>query len=66
MRFSELFRYANSLWLFFALYFITQYRPVRVKRGAPPPIFCATSSAPNGVPLLPGMSPRPNFEVETG
>ena len=39
MRFSELFRYANSLWLFFALYFITQYRPVRVKRGAPPPIF---------------------------
>lgn len=33
MRFSELFRYANSLWLFFALYFLTQYRPVRVKRN---------------------------------
>lgn len=32
MRFSPLFRYANSLWLFFALYFVTQYRPVRVKR----------------------------------
>ncbi|WP_051979652.1 methyltransferase family protein [Edaphobacter aggregans] len=33
MRFSPLFRYANSLWLFFALYFLTQYRPVRVKRN---------------------------------
>jgi protein-S-isoprenylcysteine O-methyltransferase Ste14 len=33
MRFSPLFRYANSLWLFFTLYFLTQYRPVHIKRN---------------------------------
>ncbi len=39
MRYSPLFRYANSLWLFFALYFLSQYRPVRVKRNATISIF---------------------------
>jgi protein-S-isoprenylcysteine O-methyltransferase Ste14 len=39
MRFSPLFRYANTLWLFFTLYFVTQYRPVQVKRNATISIF---------------------------
>jgi protein-S-isoprenylcysteine O-methyltransferase Ste14 len=39
MRYSPLFRYANSLWLFFALYFLSQYRPVRVKRNESISIF---------------------------
>lgn len=39
MRFSPLFRYANSLWLFFTLYFLSQYRPVRVKRNGTISIF---------------------------
>ena len=32
MRFPELFHYANTMWLFFALYFLSKYRPVQVKR----------------------------------
>jgi hypothetical protein len=38
----------------------------RLRSIAPPPIFCAISRRPAAIPLLPGMSPRPNFEVETG
>lgn len=32
MRFPELFHYANMMWIFFALYFLSKYRPVQVKR----------------------------------
>jgi protein-S-isoprenylcysteine O-methyltransferase Ste14 len=39
MRFVQLFRYSNSLWLFFSLYFLTKYRPVQVKRDGTIPIF---------------------------
>lgn len=39
MRFAQLFRYSNSLWLFFTLYFLTKYRPVQVKRNATISIF---------------------------
>src|SRR5437899_1791129 len=39
MRLSPLFHYANSLWLFFALYFLSLYRPVRAKRNATISIF---------------------------
>jgi protein-S-isoprenylcysteine O-methyltransferase Ste14 len=39
MSFPTLFNEANSLWLFFAIYFFIQYRPVRVKRNAPVSIF---------------------------
>jgi hypothetical protein len=34
--------------------------------GACDPIFCAILSRPSGVPKLPGVSPKQNFEVDTG
>lgn len=35
MRFSTLFQDANTLWLCFALYFVSKYRPVQAKRTQP-------------------------------
>ena len=35
MHFIHLFRSANSLWLFFCLYFLVRYRPTQAKRAVP-------------------------------
>jgi len=39
MHFIDLFRSANSLWLFFCLYFFVRYRPTQIKRAVPVSIF---------------------------
>jgi protein-S-isoprenylcysteine O-methyltransferase Ste14 len=39
MHFIHLFRGANSLWLFFCLYFLVRYRPTQAKRSVPVSIF---------------------------
>lgn len=39
MHFIHLFRSANSLWLFFCLYFLVRYRPAQAKRSMPVSVF---------------------------